>query len=61
VHQGGRNDSGDAYPKDVSWDELLEWDLNIIFGYVAGDKPTEDAWIFLMDDTFQELSDHFYY
>ncbi|KAJ7255164.1 hypothetical protein C8J57DRAFT_1518108 [Mycena rebaudengoi] len=61
MHRGGGNDLGDLYPKDVSWDELSERDLNIIFGYVAGDKPVEDAWIFPMDDTFQELSDHFHY
>ncbi|KAJ7200902.1 hypothetical protein C8J57DRAFT_1261105 [Mycena rebaudengoi] len=61
VHRGGGNDSGDLYPKDVSWDELSERDLNVVFGYVAGDKPGDDAWIFPMDDTMQELSDHFHY
>jgi hypothetical protein len=61
VHRGGGNDSGDLYPKDISWDELSERDLNVVFGYVAGDKPSEDAWIFPMDDTMQELSDHFHY
>ncbi|KAJ7232113.1 hypothetical protein C8J57DRAFT_1250767 [Mycena rebaudengoi] len=61
VHRGGGNDSGDLYPKDVSWDELSERDLNIIFGYVVGDKPTDDAWIFPMDDTLQELCEHFHY
>ncbi|KAJ6583153.1 hypothetical protein DFH09DRAFT_1076305 [Mycena vulgaris] len=50
-----------SFPLDLSWDELSERDLHNIFGYVAGDSGSEDAYIFPMDDMMLEFSAYYYY
>jgi hypothetical protein len=60
VHHCGANDSGDPDSIEVTWDEISEGDYEALFGYIPGENPEKDTYLFPTDAMLEEYSDHYY-